>query len=136
MMFGQDSKLELVKIVKFVFVGGSTFVLQTIIYFVLSRYVILKFDNFYSYILALMIAIIYNYIAHNYWTFKDSSRIIKSSIKRYVLVVLLAFLLNNFLFYLGDNILRIYDLLVLVLVNFLMMFFTYLVHRFYTFKSY
>jgi len=132
MILGLD-RFKSYKILKFIFVGGSTFLGQSFLYLILSRYILNYIDRFYSYILALIFAVIYNYLMHKYWTFNKKDKLIRNTFYKYLLVLFLSFLLNNTIFYIGYNVLGIYDLFIILFAGFVTPFFTYYAHEFYTF---
>jgi len=125
---------EAKKLVRFLFVGTSTFLLQTFVYYFLTRWLLIDLPRLASYSLALFYALAYNYSLNRAWTFKDQASA-KGSVRRYALVAAAATLFSMTLFWIGEDLLHIYDLIVVVGVNVLIPFFTFISHRVYTFNN-
>ncbi len=127
-----DVKKELKKVVKFLFVGGSTFLIQSLSYIAFSRLLMPQVDRTSLYVLAMLYSLIFNYSINRIWTFGDQNAA-KGSVRRYSYVVVVASVLNASLFWFGHDVLHVYDLILLVAVNALIPFFTFATHRVYTF---
>jgi len=125
---------ELYKLIRFVIVGGSTFVLQSVLYFIFSRWLFVDLSHTASYMLAIGFAAVQNYVTHRAWTFGDQ-KAAQGSAYRFFIVLMAGIALNIFLFWLGHDVWHIYDLLVVFLVGAIIPFFTYLTHRLYTFHE-
>jgi len=125
---------EAKKFVKFLIVGGSTFLLQSFLYWFFSRILFTSLEKLACFALAVAYGIVYNYSLHRIWTFNDQKSA-SGTMKRYAVVSFLAVALNNFLFWLGHNIFGVYDLIVVFLSNAVVPLFTYAAHRFFTFKE-
>jgi putative flippase GtrA len=129
-----DIGQEIKKVVKFLIVGCSTFVIQSVSYYVFSRFLMPDLDHTVLYVLAMALSLLFNYSANRKWTF-DGQAAAQGSAKRYVYVVLMASLINSCTFWLGHDLLMFYDMHVVVLVNAIIPFFTFATHRLYTFNA-
>jgi len=124
---------EFNKFVRFVIVGGATFVFQFCIYWICSRVLMPNIARLPVYMLSLGYAIVGNYTAHRFWTFHDQ-KLAPGSVWRYICVTFSAILLNAVIFYLGVNILRINDMIIVIITEIFVSITTYTGHRFFTFK--
>jgi putative flippase GtrA len=127
-------KKEFWKLVRFGMVGVSTFAFQFILYFIFSRFLMPDISRSYVYYLVMGFTVAENYSAHRLWTFKDHA-IPKNSMGRYIIVAVLATALNAGLFWLGHNVFKVYDLIMVFLAGLAVPLFTYAGHRWYTFKQ-
>ncbi|MDD5725941.1 MAG: GtrA family protein [Patescibacteria group bacterium] len=125
---------EVYKLARFVVVGASTFLLQTALYFIFSRWLFTHVPHTVSYILALVYSLAYNYSLNRLWTFGDQSSA-KGSAWRYSVVAVTASAICAVLFWIGHDLLHFYDLYVVVMVNLLIPFYTFVAHRLYTFHE-
>jgi len=132
MIHSSRLKKELKKLLRFLAVGVSTFIIQVVSYFFFSRIFFPQIDRTASYLLAVFYSLIFNYSANRAWTF-GKQQIAGGSTKRYAQVAIAASLLSAFLFWIGHAAFHLYDLFVLVAVNLLIPFFTFISHRVYTF---
>ena len=99
-----DSK----KFIKYLFVGGTVFVIHTIILWFFKR--ILHFENFISSTIAYAIGTISHFLLNNFFTFSESSVTYKRRIIGYVIVVVCNYtinsiIVNSFLSFILDNVL-------------------------------
>ncbi|MEO5927971.1 MAG: GtrA family protein [Patescibacteria group bacterium] len=117
---------------RFALVGGSSFAVKATAYTLLSRVIWNAGPRWVENIIALVISMIFNYTLHRLWTFKFQKSH-SGSAPRYVAVVGVASLLDAGLFYIGHDILKFYDLLVLVADAALIAGFTFSAHRLFTF---
>jgi putative flippase GtrA len=124
---------ELNKLIRFVIVGGATFVFQFCVYWICSRILMPDIARLPVYMLSLGYAIVGNYTAHRLWTFRDQ-KCATGSTWRYAFVVFCAVSLNAGIFHLGVNLLLINDLIVVIIAESLIPLITYAGHRFYTFR--
>jgi putative flippase GtrA len=124
---------ELNKLIRFVIVGGATFVFQFCIYWICSRILMPDIARLPVYMLSLAYAIAGNYTAHRLWTFRDQKPA-QGSVWRYACVAFSAVLLNAIIFHLGVNLLHINDLIIVLIAESLIPLITYAGHRFYTFR--
>lgn len=137
MIFGhadRDWHQELNKLMKFVFVGCSTFAIQSIFYFIFTRWLFINFPHTVAYVLVLFYSLIFNYSINRIWTFGDQIAA-KGSVQRYAAVALSASLICAVLFWIGHDRLHFYDFYVIIAVNLIIPFYTFVAHRFYTFHN-
>lgn len=137
MTFGPDKdklRKEIRKLTKFVIVGSTTFLLQTSLYFVFSRWLVSYLPQTMSYFLAVLYSLIYNYSLNRAWTFGDQASA-RGSVKRYAVVAATASVISSVLFWIGHDLLHFYDLYVVVAVSLLVPFYTFISHRKYTFRN-
>jgi putative flippase GtrA len=120
--------------VRFALVGGSSFLVKAAAYTLLSRVIWNAGPRWVENILALGVAMVYNYTLHRLWTFKFQKPH-PGSAPRYVIVVAIASLLDAVLFYVGHDMLKVYDLIVLAVDAALIAGFTFSAHRLFTFHS-
>lgn len=133
MIFGRDKVYkEIRKLAKFFIVGSTTFVFQTLLYIVFSRWLLTYAPRTISYALAILYAIVYNYSLNRVWTFGDQGTA-KGSAKRYAYVAITASIISSVLFWVGHDLLDLYDLYVVIGVNLMIPFYTFVAHRKYTF---
>lgn len=125
---------EVFKLARFVVVGASTFLLQTALYFIFSRWLFTYVPHTVSYILALVYSLAYNYSLNRLWTFSDQASA-KGSAWRYSIVAITASAICAILFSIGHDLLHFFDLYVVVMVNLLIPFYTFVAHRLYTFHE-
>ena len=129
---------EIRKLVRFVVVGVTSLALYSGLYALLSRVIWVAGNRTFENFLATALSAVFNFIANRSWTF-CSARELEGThlrhLRRYIAVLVAAALLQSFLFYLGHEVLRLYDFLVIYPVAFFMAFLTYLSHRFYTFHA-
>ncbi|MFA6099450.1 MAG: GtrA family protein [Patescibacteria group bacterium] len=137
MTFGLDKdklRREIKKLSKFLIVGTTTFVFQASLYFIFSRWLVSYLPQTMSYFLAVLYSLIYNYSLNRLWTFGDQTSA-KGSAKRYAVVAFTASIFSSILFWMGHDLLHVYDLYVVVVVNLLVPFYTFISHRKYTFHT-
>ena len=125
---------ELKKLTRFVFVGCSTFAIQSVLYFIFSRWLFINLPHTVTYVLVLLYSLVFNYSINRVWTFGDQAAA-QGSVKRYAVVALSASLMCVVLFWVGHDLLRFYDLYVIVAVNLMVPFYTFAAHRHYTFHD-
>ncbi|MDD5438207.1 MAG: GtrA family protein [Patescibacteria group bacterium] len=125
---------EIPKLTKFVIVGSTTFLLQTFLYYVFSRWLVSYLPRTMTYFLAVVYSLVYNYSLNRAWTFNRHAAA-KGSVKRYAVVAVVASVISSILFWIGHDWLHFYDLYVVVGVNLLVPLYTFVAHRQYTFRN-
>ncbi|MFH1077782.1 MAG: GtrA family protein [Patescibacteria group bacterium] len=125
---------EWATISRFVLVGGSTVLLKIGLYTLLSRYVWVEGPNTIENVMALVTAQVYNYFSNRYWTFGHQEPA-PGSLKRYLTVFAFGAAADASLFYVGHEIFKVYDLIVIVFVTGLVSMFTFVTHRLFTFHA-
>ena len=114
------------------FVGGSSFVINAGVYWVLSYIVWPTAPNWILNIPALCIAAIYNFTLHRTLSFRIDA-FSRNMVGRYLFVVIASMAVNSTLFYIGNEVLKLYDLIVLVFAGGTVAVGTYFLHRLFTF---
>ncbi len=123
---------EVWNLFKFGVVGGTSLGINTGIYALLSRVLWTDGNRTLESVVSVSFAAIYNFSLHRAWTFKARAFNFRM-VMRYVLVVIFGTALSGVLFYIGHEILKLYDFAVLVGSAFLVAFASYATHRWYTF---
>lgn len=121
-------------LVRFGFVGGTSFLVKVGCYALLSRILWVEGSRSLENVLALLVAIIYNYALHRLWTFRHLP-MASGTFVRYSMVVVLASVLEASMFYVLHERFGFYDLFVLVFDTFLIAFLTFFLHRLFTFHD-
>jgi putative flippase GtrA len=96
------------KFIKYLFVGGTVFVIHTVTLWFFKR--ILHLENFISSTIAYAIGTISHFLLNNFFTFRESSVTYKRRIIGYVIVVVCNYtinsiIVNSFLSFVIDNVL-------------------------------
>ncbi|MBU0540072.1 GtrA family protein [Patescibacteria group bacterium] len=130
----QGLKREKPMLIRYVLVGSSSFGVKVGVYALLSRVLWPQGALYIENIIALILAMIYNYTLHRFWTF-NHQKPAAGSAGRYIGVVLLGSALDASLFYVGNEMLKIYDFAVLVFNSAFTAFLSFMMHRFFTFHS-
>lgn len=128
---------ERMQIFLFLLIGGLSFLLSTGLYLLFSRFLwptsngtLRTLENFF----AIILASIFNFLAHRLWTFAAHQQTVKQ-LGRYTLVGSSAIALQTFLFWFGHQVLGMYDLFVIVVVTGMIAFYTFCLHRWFTFRK-
>jgi putative flippase GtrA len=121
-------------LIRYVFVGGSSFGVKVGVYAALSRLLWIDGPRSLQNIIALLIAMVYNYSLHRFWTFKHQEPA-PGSAPRYVAVVIIGSTLDASLFYLGHDILKFYDFFVLIANAGFTTILSFTLHKFFTFHN-
>lgn len=124
---------ECLRILRFLIVGGSSFLVNALLYALFSRILLASFRAEFSNILAVVVASLYNYALHRVWTFQSRGSHRKQGFT-YIAVAVSAMALQAALFWLGYRILQIHDFIVVVVVNLLIPLYTYPLHKRLTFR--
>ena len=121
------------KLVKFVIIGGLSFLLYAGIYAAISRWVWPTGNRSVENFLAICLASVFNFTAHRGWTFRSNGSRGKQ-IPRYLVVMFTAMGLQTFLFWFGHEVLHYYDFLVVFVVGAMVPLYTYGMHRWFVFR--
>ncbi len=124
---------EAKKMMRFGVIGGTSFLIYAGCYTLLSRVLWTAGSHTLENLIAVIIASVFNFLAHRDWTFAVTHRHPRH-LFRYTLVVLTSMGLQTFLFWFGHEYLGWYDAIVAILVAGFMAVYTYLGHRLYTFR--
>lgn len=125
---------ELRRIIRFGIIGFLSFLLFTGGYALLSRVLWVSGNRSLENFLAICVASIFNFLAHRRWTFGSEASSVPQLI-RYVFVAASATALQSVLFWIGYYLLHLHDFVVIIAAAFLVPFYTYLLHRFFTFHQ-
>lgn len=120
------------RLTKFVLVGGSSFLLFIGIYTLLARFLWPDASRTLLTFCSSLLSAVYNFSVHRFWTFR-SRAFVGSALARYFVVMGIATIEQTVLFYVGHEVLHLFDYLVQVLVAAPVALTTYLLHRFFTF---
>ena len=124
---------EAERLVRFVIIGGLSFLMYVGFYALLSRRLWVTGNRSLENFLAICLTSIFNYLAHRAWTFQSRGAHF-DQMWRYGVVAVSATLLQSGLFWLGHAYLGWYDFVVILIVAVLIPLYTYLMHRVFTFK--
>lgn len=120
------------RLIKFAFVGGSAFVIDFAIYFVLTRFGHIPYIA--SRIVSISLAMIWNFTMNRNWTFQAKTGKVRRQAPRFLIVMALTSLLNLVLMRVGVSSLHLNDLLVLVVVSLLIMLINFSAHQLWSYK--
>ncbi len=122
------------QVVRFLFIGGVSFLFNYTVYYLLSRILWPSGNRTLENFFAVAITSILNYLAHRHWTFRSQGRH-RSQAIRYIVVALSAILIQSGLFWVGYHLLHGNDLIVILVVAVIIPFYTYLTHKLFTFRE-
>jgi putative flippase GtrA len=117
---------------KYGLVGGSSLALHVGLYHLQSRILWPQGSWTAEYVLALVIASVYNFVLHRMWTFGVQGSHLPM-IGRYGGIVLCSMALQSIVFHIGVDLLRLYDYAVFAVSAACAALFQYFGHRFFTF---
>ncbi len=120
--------------VKFLIVGGMSFLIYFFGYALLTRIVFPQAPLVLMSVVAVTISAIFNFFAHRDWTYRVKDRHMSQPVK-YLFVVLTNTALNTLLFWFGVSVLKWFDLYVAVAAAGICAVYTFFAHRFFTFRS-
>jgi putative flippase GtrA len=124
-------------IIKFLLVGGASFVVYISAYTLQSRFLFPGASDNARVIMnlgATCISVLFNYVAHRFWTYEAKETSMRQ-IAWYAFVVASVTFLQSFLFWIGHVLLGIYDYFVIVVVAGLCACYTFVMHKYFTFKK-
>lgn len=128
------SNPEILRIVRFIFVGGASFLLSTGIYASLSRWLWVGGNHSVENVIAITITALFNYSAHRTWTFRSSGKH-RDHLWRYLFVMISAMAIQAGLFWLGHDVLGVYDFALIIILAGVVPIYTYVMHRWFTFPT-
>jgi putative flippase GtrA len=123
---------EIWNIFKFGVVGCTSLALNAGVYWVLTRIFWTDGPKTFLSVVAVCVSAIYNFTLHRAWTFR-TQHFSGAMVARYLGVIALGAFLSGVLFYVGHEMLHIYDIVVLIGSAFLVAGATYTLHRWFTF---
>lgn len=122
-------------LIKFLIVGGLSFLIYSGAYLVLTRWVFPTANLTLMSALSICISGLFNFAAHRGWTYRATHTSSRSQIGRYLAVVISSAVLQTFLFWLSVERLGIPDVYVLIPIAGICAIFTYFTHRLFTFRK-
>ncbi len=120
------------RLISFFIIGISSLLLNLGSYALLSRVLWPDGPRTFEYTIVVVVVTVFNFEANRHFTFEAAQRT-WGAVSRFTLVALVATALNSFLFWIGQDVLKLYDFLVIILVTAIIAFFTFASHRFFTF---
>jgi len=123
---------EVWNLFKFGIVGVTSLALNASVYALFSRVVWESGNRTLQSVLAVSISAIYNFTLHQRWTFRARS-FNAAMVSRYIIVIMIGAGLQGALFYVGHELLHLFDFAVLIGSAFLVAGATYFLHRWFTF---
>ncbi|MCK9361055.1 GtrA family protein [Patescibacteria group bacterium] len=130
------AKREAKTIIKFVVVGGTSFIVYIGAYTLQSRFLFPGAPDEARVIMnvaASCLSVLFNYLAHRFWTYRAKETNIQQ-IAWYAFVAGSVTFLQTFLFWIGHVVLGLFDYLVILLVGMICACYTFLMHRYFTFR--
>lgn len=131
------ARREVKTIVKFILVGGASFIVYISAYTLQSRIMFPGASDNARVIMnlgATCISVLFNYAAHRFWTYEAKETSVHQ-IAWYAFVVASVTFLQSFLFWIGYVLLGIYDYFVIVVVAGLCACYTFVMHKYFTFRK-
>jgi putative flippase GtrA len=122
-------------IVKFVIVGGVSFLIYTGVYLVLTRWFFPTANLTFMNILSICASGCFNFAAHRGWTYRATHVSSRTQIGRYLFVVISSAFLQSLLFWFSVERAGILDVYVLVPIAGICAVYTYFAHRLFTFRK-
>lgn len=123
-------------LLKFLIVGGTSFLVYLGAYTFQSRVMFPGASDdarVYMNMAATAFSVLFNYTAHRFWTYQAKHTNARQ-IAWYLFVAVSVTFLQSFLFWLGHVVLGIYDYLVILMVGVICALYTFLMHRYFTFR--
>jgi len=122
------------KLVRFVLVGGTSFLIYFFGYLFLSRTIFPGVNPTLLNLAAIGFSVTFNFLAHRKWTYEVKEKS-AHQVMRYLLVVFMASAIQGGVFYIGFEWLHIHDLLVSIAAAGTSAVFSFLAHRWFTFHT-
>ncbi len=126
-------RAELERVMRFVLIGGLSFVFGSTLYLLVSRVIWTTGNRTVVNFMTTSLTCVLNYLTHRAWTFQSQGKHGTQAI-RYIVVALSAIGLQSFLFWIGYHVLGGHDLVVILVVAVFIPFYTYIAHRLFTFR--
>ena len=119
--------------IKFSLVGASGTIVDWLVYFALTRW----FHWFYliAKIISFILAAINNYILNRVWTFRSKEKNVFKEFAKFAIVSTVGLVFNTFIMYLVVDKLKYNDFIGLILATAIVMFWNFLVNKFWTFRE-
>jgi len=122
------------RLIRFGIIGFLSWLLYAGGYALLSRILWINGNHTLESFLATCVSAVFNFIAHRQWTFRAHATNHVDQLWRYVAVLVSAMLFQSGLFWFGHEYLHVYDFAVAFVSAGISAFYTYAMHRFFTFK--
>lgn len=119
--------------IKFSMVGVSNTTVDFVLFTLLTRVVGLHYLG--ANVFSFSVAATWSYFANRTWTFRDRSARIRSQFPKFALVSGVGLFLTSGLLFLFVDILHVYDLLAKALAIGIVLFWNFLVNRYWTFRG-
>jgi putative flippase GtrA len=126
-------KLPWQRLIKFAITGGSAFVIDFSMYYILTRFGHLHFIT--SRILSIGAALYWNFTLNRRWTFRAQTGRVTQQAPRFLLVMAATSVLNLGLMRIGVSTLHFHDLTVMVFVSLFIMGINFILHQFWSYRS-
>jgi putative flippase GtrA len=122
-------------VIKFLIVGGLSFLIYAGMYAVLTRIFFPESNQTFMNFLSICSSAGFNFFTHRRWTYRATQGRHIDQIWKYVAVVVTATLLQTFLFYVAVERIGIYDGFAIIPIAGICAVYTYFAHRFFTFRK-
>ncbi len=132
-VIGSIAKAERRKLARYGAIGVSSLVLTTALYHIVSVRIFPHASRTLLYTLVVIFVSWLNYEANSYFTFEKKRSV--ATIARFTTIAIIATILNTILFWIGYELLHLWDLLVIVLNCGIVTLFTFSSHRLFTFHE-
>jgi putative flippase GtrA len=126
-------KLPWAQLIKFGITGGIAFAIDFAIYFGLTRFAHMPY--LLSRTISLGVAMIWNFLANRYWTFRATTGHMGQQAVRFLIVMGITSLLNLWLMHLGVSVLHLHDLVVMVAASLIIMVINFCAHRLWSYRG-
>lgn len=128
------AKHEWKMVAKFLIVGGLSFLAYILPYTLLTRVLFQDGNRVVMNLIATCISVVFNYLAQSTWTYRAQEHSFRQ-LGRYGFVLVSVTALQSLLFWVGTVELGLYDYAVIVVVAGLCACYTFLMHRYFTFRA-
>ncbi len=122
-------------VVKFVIVGGVSFLIFSGAYFLFTRWLFPGASKTLMNVLSICVSGVFNFAAHRGWTYRATDSASHTQFGRYFFVVVSSAVLQAFLFWVSVARLGFFDGYVLVPIAGICAIYTYFAHRSFTFRK-
>lgn len=125
---------ELWGLFKYGLVGGSSLAIHTGLYHLQSRIIWADGNRTVQYVIALVIASMYNFTLHRTWTF-SAKGYNHQMLLRYISIILVSMGTQSLVFHIGVDLMRVFDYYVFAVSVVFAALIQYFGHRFFTFHQ-
>ena len=122
-------------VMKFFIVGGVSFLIYSVAYLLLTRWLLPDYNQTLMNVLSICLSGLFNFAAHRGWTYRATHASSRTQIGRYLAVVISAAILQSFFFWLSVERIGILDIYVLIPIAGVCAIDTYFAHRLFTFRN-